>query len=108
MTSREIPKMISRQSQSSLSSDRHQDLIRFSEKLFAVRWFKKLALSWQASLSIAVAILLLWNLAAVAQNAPPDAAKVAQDVKDLRVGLDRKSTRLNSSHRNTSRMPSSA
>ena len=63
-------------------------IARFTEKLFAVRWFRQLMPSWQASLLAAVAIVLIWNLAAVAQNAPPDMAKVAQDVKDLRVGLD--------------------
>ena len=88
MISRATPKIASRPLKSPFSSGPKKNIIRFSEKIFAVRWFKKLALSWQASLSIAVVILLLWNLAAVAQNAPPDAAKVAQDVKDLRVGLD--------------------
>ena len=92
---------------------------RVLERLFAVRWFRSLTPSWQASFPAAIAIVLIWNLAAVAQNAPPDAAqaaaKVAQDVKDLRVGMDtmwvmvdRKSTRLNSSHLDLSRMPSSA
>ena len=61
---------------------------RYFEKLFAIRWFKKLPLSWKSSIPAAIAIVLLWNVAAIAQNAPPDAAKVAQDVKDLRVGLD--------------------
>lgn len=67
-------------------------ITRFTEKLFAVRWFRSLTPSWQASFPVAIAIVLIWNLAAVAQNAPPDAAqaaaKVAQDVKDLRVGVD--------------------
>ncbi len=63
-------------------------IARFAEKLFAVRWFRQLMPSWQASLPAAIAIVLIWNLAAVAQNAPPDMTKVAQDMKDLRVGLD--------------------
>ncbi|MCX5964946.1 MAG: ammonium transporter [Cyanobacteria bacterium] len=80
--------MTLRASSSSTTSDLQSASKRYFEKLFAVRWFKKLSLSWQASIPAAIAIVLLWNVAAIAQNAPTDAAKVAQDVKDLRVGLD--------------------
>ena len=34
--------------------------------------------------------------------------KITELMGDMASGIDRKSTRLNSSHRNTSRMPSSA
>jgi ammonium transporter, Amt family len=59
---------------------------RAGEKLFAVHWFKRLPLSWQACLPLALAIVLIWNFAAVAQTAPPpDPVKMAQELK---VGLD--------------------
>ena len=79
--------MTLRASSSSTKSNLQSASKRYFEKLFAVRWFKKLSLSWQASIPAAIAIVLLWNVAAIAQNALTDAAKVAQDVKDLRVGV---------------------
>jgi ammonium transporter, Amt family len=80
--------MMSKKSSKRSSEGLSSPIARFTEKLFAVRWFKQLAPSWQASFPAAIAIVLIWNFAAVAQSAPPDAAKVAQDVKDLRVGVD--------------------
>jgi ammonium transporter, Amt family len=59
---------------------------RFWQKLLAVHWFKRLAWSWQLCLPIAFAIVLAWNIAAVAQPPPPpDPVKMAQELK---VGLD--------------------
>ncbi len=80
--------MMSKKSSKRSSEGVSSSIARFTEKLFALRWFRSLKPSWQASFPAAIAIVLLWNLAAVAQNAAPDAAKVAQDVKDLRVGVD--------------------
>lgn len=80
--------MISKQPSKRSSEALPTSIARFTQKLFAVRWFQRLAPSWKASLPAAIAIVLIWNLAAVAQNAPPDAAKVAEDVSALRVGLD--------------------
>ncbi len=80
--------MMSKKSSKRSTEELSSSVARFTEKLFAVRWFRSLTPSWQASFPAAIAIVLIWNLAAVAQNAPPDAAKVAQDVKDLRVGID--------------------
>jgi Amt family ammonium transporter len=54
-------------------------------KLFALNWYQKLSLPWQTCLPIAVAIVVFWNVAAIAQNAPPDALKMAQELK---VNLD--------------------
>lgn len=59
---------------------------RFLQKLLAVHWFKRLSWSWQLCLPIAFAIVLAWNIAAVAQTPPPpDPVKMAQELK---VGLD--------------------
>lgn len=80
--------MISRAPSSSTPKGWSASTGRFLEKLFAVHWLQRLAPSWKASIPMAIAIVLIWNIAAVAQSAPPDAAKMAQDLKDLRVGLD--------------------
>ena len=45
---------------------------------------------------------------AFTQVPPPAAVVFAESTQDVADAIDRKSTRLNSSHRNTSRMPSSA
>jgi ammonium transporter, Amt family len=54
-------------------------------KLFAVNWYRNLSFTWRACLPIAVAIFVFWNCAAVAQKAPPDAVKMAEELK---VNLD--------------------
>lgn len=59
-------------------------MARFGEKLFALRWFNRLPLSWKACVPLAFAILLVWNVAAVAQ----DATTTEDAVKTLTVGLD--------------------
>jgi ammonium transporter, Amt family len=58
---------------------------RLLRKLLAVRWYQKLASSWQACLPVAIALIVFWNVAAVAQKAPPDAIKMAEELK---VNLD--------------------
>jgi Amt family ammonium transporter len=59
------------------------------EKLLAIHWFKRLARPWQVCVPIAVAIVLLWNIAATAQTAPPaDLAQLTTNVADLKVALD--------------------
>jgi ammonium transporter, Amt family len=60
---------------------------RIASKLFAVHWFNRLPLSWRACFPVALAIILLWNTASVAQTPapPPDPVKMAQELK---VGLD--------------------
>jgi ammonium transporter, Amt family len=76
---------VSRSSQRGQASAK-SDLTRLGEKLLAVHWFKRLPVSWQACLPLALAIVLVWNFAAVAQTAaPPDPVKMAQELK---VGLD--------------------
>ena len=74
---------------------------------------------------LTVAILVICTVPSYAQSQPPNAAELAQtvfgiiagdktktwtycQVLDLSDELDRKSTRLNSSHSGESRMPSSA
>ncbi len=54
-------------------------------KLFAVNWYRQLSSAGKNCLPIAAAIFVFWNVAAVAQNAPPDAIKMAQELK---VNLD--------------------
>jgi len=49
---------------------------------------KRLSPSWQACIPLAVAIVLAWGYAAVAQDAAPAQDKVAEELQNLRVGLD--------------------
>jgi Amt family ammonium transporter len=68
-------------------------ITRFGEKLFALHWFKRLPITWKAAFPMAFAILLLWNIAAVAQDAPAVQVEVAEvdinvTAKTLTVGLD--------------------
>jgi ammonium transporter, Amt family len=60
-------------------------LNRFCRKLFAVNWQEKLSSTWRNCLPIATAILVFWNVAALAEKAPPDAIKMAEELK---VNLD--------------------
>jgi ammonium transporter, Amt family len=58
---------------------------RLIRKLFAVNWYRQLSGTWRNCLPIGVAIIVFWNVAAVAQKAPPDAIKMAEELK---VNLD--------------------
>ncbi|WP_309737874.1 ammonium transporter [Chamaesiphon sp. OTE_20_metabat_361] len=74
---------------SKLSAKQH----RFTEKSFdrllrrllAINWYRQLSGTWRNCLPIAAAIIVFWNFAAVAQKAPPDAIKMAEELK---VNLD--------------------
>jgi ammonium transporter, Amt family len=71
-------------------SNRKQSDLDFSlnsilRKLFAVRWYGKLSNIWRTCLPIAAIIIVFWNVAAVAAKAPPDAIKMAEELK---VNLD--------------------
>nr|WP_245894199.1 ammonium transporter [Chamaesiphon polymorphus] len=54
-------------------------------RLFAINWYRQLSVTWRSCLPIGIAIIVFWNVAAVAQNAPPDAIKMAEELK---VNLD--------------------
>ncbi len=76
-----VARMRSNRNQSNTES-RLPSLLR---KLFAVSWYRQLSSAGRNCLPIAAAILVFWNVAAVAQNTPPDAIKMAQELK---VNLD--------------------
>jgi ammonium transporter, Amt family len=59
--------------------------LRLSRKLLAVNWYQKLPTIWRNCLPVAVAILVFWNMAAIAEKAPPDPIKMAEELK---VNLD--------------------
>ncbi len=54
-------------------------------RLFAVRWYGQLSTVGRTCLPIAAVIIVFWNLAAVAEKAPPDPIKMAEELK---VNLD--------------------
>jgi ammonium transporter, Amt family len=58
---------------------------RLLKKLFAVNWYRQLSSTWRNCIPIAIAIIVFWNVAAVAQKAPPDPIKMAEELK---VNLD--------------------
>ncbi len=58
---------------------------RWAKALLAVHWLQQLTFSWRACLPLSIAIVLVWNWAAVAQTSAPDPVKMAQELK---VGLD--------------------
>lgn len=62
-----------------------ESLNRLLRKLFAINWYRQLSGTWRSCLPIAVAIIVFWNVAAVAQKAPPDPIKMAEELK---VNLD--------------------
>jgi hypothetical protein len=63
----------------------HKPVPRWLAQMLAVHWLKRLPFSWRACVPLAMAIVLVWNWAAVAQTAAPDPVKMAQELK---VGLD--------------------
>jgi ammonium transporter, Amt family len=77
MVSKIIAKQHKRSSEESLN--------RLFRKLFAVNWYRQLSGTWRNCLPIAVAIIIFWNVAAIAQKAPPDPIKMAEELK---VNLD--------------------
>jgi ammonium transporter, Amt family len=59
---------------------------RLAQKVFAIHWFNRLPVLWKACFPVAVAIVVGWDLAAVAQGAAaPDPIVM---IKELKVGLD--------------------
>jgi ammonium transporter, Amt family len=73
-----------------MRSNRKQNDVDFQlnslfRKLLAVRWYGRLSNVWRNCLPIGVAILVFWNVAALAEKAPPDAVKMAEELK---VNLD--------------------
>ncbi|AFY94436.1 ammonium transporter [Chamaesiphon minutus] len=58
---------------------------RLLRRLLAINWYRQLSVTWRSCLPIGIAIIVFWNVAAVAQNAPPDAIKMAGELK---VNLD--------------------
>ena len=57
----------------------------FAQLMLAV---KRLSPSWQACIPLALVIVLAWGYAAVAQDAAPAQDKVAEDLQNLRIGID--------------------
>ena len=66
-------------------SDLDFNLNSMFRRLFAVRWYGQLSNIWRTCLPIAAVIIIFWNIAAVAEKAPPDAIKMAEELK---VNLD--------------------
>jgi ammonium transporter, Amt family len=56
-----------------------------SRKLLAISWYERLSSNWRNCLPIAAVIIVFWNVAAVAQKAPPNAIQMAEELK---VNLD--------------------
>jgi Amt family ammonium transporter len=54
-------------------------------KLLAINWYQQLSATWQTCIPLAVAIVVFWNVAALAEKAPPDPVKMAEELK---VNLD--------------------
>ncbi len=86
--------MISRTSLRQSADRNRSPVARFGEKLFALKWFNRLPISWKACFPIAFAILLLWNVAVVAQDAPPvevdivDITTINETAQGLTVAVD--------------------
>jgi ammonium transporter, Amt family len=77
--------MISKTRPNHNQSDLDTKLNRLFRKVFAVNWYRQLSTAGRNCLPIAAAIIVLWNVAAVAQKAPPDPIKMAEELK---VNLD--------------------
>jgi ammonium transporter, Amt family len=67
------------------ATNQQSQAARLLRKLLAIDWYQKLPVVWRNCLPIAVAILVFWNMAAVAEKAPPDPIKMAEELK---VNLD--------------------
>jgi ammonium transporter, Amt family len=77
--------MITRMRPKPRSSFSEKSVESFARKLFAVNWYRQLSSTWRYCLPVAVTIFVFWNFAAVAQKTPPDAIKMAEELK---VNLD--------------------
>ncbi len=67
------------------AKNRRQPLLNWQNKWLSFSWYKRLSTSWQASIPLAMLIVVGWNWASIAADAPPDPVKMAADLK---VGLD--------------------
>ncbi len=78
-----LPRLFSRSSSPRLSRFPADRLV---QKVLAIHWFNRLSIPWKACFPVAVAIIVGWDIAAVAQGtAAPDPVAM---VKELKVGLD--------------------
>jgi ammonium transporter, Amt family len=77
--------MIARTRSHRKQNDLDRSLNSLFRKLSAVNWYKSLSGNWQNCLPIAAVIIVFWNIAALAEKAPPDAIKMAEELK---VNLD--------------------
>lgn len=65
---------------------KRQPSLKMTSGWLSFNWFKRLPMSWQASVPLALIIVLVWNVAAMAQA--PAEFNAEQATADLKVALD--------------------